>query len=119
VHDPTLQADGMLTRATLAAALVSLRERCGLTQAQLGRRAGWQVQFVSRLESGRGRMPDFTSLVRYAKACGVSTGLIFARGSSVVSALTLQDSDNRKPFEPLAGQRICANGTGISLDPHL
>jgi transcriptional regulator with XRE-family HTH domain len=100
----------MVTKATLSAALVSLRERCRLTQTQLGRKAGWQVQFVSRLESGRGRLPDFTTLVRYGKACGVSIGLVFARGNSVVSALTLQDSNNRKPFEPLAGQRVGVNG---------
>src|SRR5215469_7661651 len=103
-HDPKLHAEGMVTKATLSAALVSLRERCGLTQTQLGQRAGWQVQFVSRLESERGRMPDFTTLVRYGRACGVSIGLVFARGSSVVSALTLQHPNNRTPFEPLAGQ---------------
>jgi hypothetical protein len=36
-----------------------------------------------------------------------------------VSALTLQDSNNRKPFEPLAGQRVGVKGDGLSLDPHL
>jgi hypothetical protein len=41
----------MATEAKLAAALMLLRERCGLTQVQLSRRAGGKPQFVLRLES--------------------------------------------------------------------
>jgi transcriptional regulator with XRE-family HTH domain len=108
----------MVTKAELSAALTTLRQRSGLTQTQIGRRAGWQVQFVSQLESG-GRMPEVTTLVRYGKACGVSIGLVFTRGSSVVGALTLQDSNKRKSFEPLAGQCVDVNGAGYGSDPHL
>jgi transcriptional regulator with XRE-family HTH domain len=116
-HDRQLHAEGMVTKAALSAALVSLRERSGLTQAQLCRRAGWEAQFVSRLESGRGRMPDITTLIRYGKVCGVSVGLLFARGNSVISSLTLQQSDHRRPFDALAGHSL--NGAELALDPHL
>jgi transcriptional regulator with XRE-family HTH domain len=119
LHDPSLHDEGMVTRAELSAALASLRGRCGLTQTQVARRAGWQVQFVSQLESGRGRMPDFTTLVRFGKACGVSIGLVFTRGTSVVSALTLQDADKRKSFEPLAGGSVGLSGAGFDSDSHL
>jgi hypothetical protein len=78
-HDPQLHAEGMTTKAALAAALIALRERCGLTQVQLYLRAAWKPQFVSRLESACGRMPDFATVVRYGNACGTAMGLLFSR----------------------------------------
>lgn len=109
-HDPQFHAEGMITKAALSAALISLRRRCGLTQSQLCRRSGWKAQFVSRLESGRGRLPDFTTLMRYGKACGTSIGLLFARSRNheltIVTAVTLQAPDNTKPFESFAGHGV-------------
>jgi transcriptional regulator with XRE-family HTH domain len=109
-HDPLLHAEGMATKAALAAALISLRERCGLTQVQLSRRAGWKPQFVSRLESARGRMPDIATIIRYGKACGTAIGLLFARQGecdlSIVTAVTLQAADERPSFEFLGGRAI-------------
>jgi transcriptional regulator with XRE-family HTH domain len=106
-HDAQLHAEGMATKASLSAALISLRERCGLTQVELCRRAGWKPQFVSRLEAPRGRMPDFATVVRYGKACGTSIGLLFATLSegelSIVTAVTLQATDERTTFEYLSG----------------
>ena len=107
-HAPELHADGMITKAQLSAALVALRERCGLSQVELSRRARWTPQFVSRIESGRGRLPDFSTLVRYGKACGTSIGLVFVSCDNgawpVMQSLTLQALDGRRPFELLAGR---------------
>jgi len=94
----------------LAVALISLRERCGLTQVQLSRRAGWKPQFASRLESRRGRMPDFATIIRYKKACGTAIGLLFAKQRecdlSIVTAVTLQGAVERPSFEFLGGRAI-------------
>jgi len=114
-HDPQLHAEGMTTKAALAAALIALRERCGLTQVQLSRRAGWKPQFVSRLESPRGRLPDFATIVRYGKACGTAIGLLFAKQSecalSIVTAVTLRSAEATARFEFLEGRAIGGQST--------
>jgi transcriptional regulator with XRE-family HTH domain len=100
----------MATKAALSTALIVLRERCGLTQVQLSRRAGWKPQFVSRLESPRGRMPDFATIIRYGKACGTSVGLLFAiqeeRALSIVMGVTLQATTVSPSFECLESRAI-------------
>jgi transcriptional regulator with XRE-family HTH domain len=115
-----LHAEGMITMAELSAALVALRQRSGLTQAQLSRRAGWKAPFLSRLESGRGRMPDFATLVRYGKACGASVGLVFVgppqEGQSIIRAVTLQAQGKLRPFEYLTGHRLRSDSREDGLE---
>ena len=53
----------------LASAVTDVRNRAGLTQAQLARKMGTTQPVVARLESGRTR-PSMRSLERLAKATG-------------------------------------------------
>ena len=118
-HDARLHAEGMVTKEALAQALLDLRRGAGLRPVELARRAGWTNQFVSRLESFEGRLPDLTTIVRYGKACGVEIGLVFARaeerGLSVFSALTLQSELHERWYEELYGQVIPAANERVSV----
>jgi len=100
----------MITKAALSAALIALRKRCGLTQAELARRAGFTPQFASRIESRRGRIPDFSTIIRYGKACGTSVGLLFARANerqlTLVASMTLQAPNSTRHFESVAGESL-------------
>jgi hypothetical protein len=62
-------------------ALVRLRKAANLTQRELAARALWDTGYVSRLESVNGN-PDLLTIVRYAAACGVATGLAFGEARS-------------------------------------
>jgi transcriptional regulator with XRE-family HTH domain len=53
----------------LASAVMDVRNRAGLTQAQLARKMGTTQPVVARLESGRTR-PSMRSLERLAEATG-------------------------------------------------
>ncbi len=89
----------------LAVALARMRAAAGLTQAQVAERAGWDKAFVSRLESATGPVPDVATLSRYAAACDMVAGIVFAALSPkqmhVVEAVTLQPSVTDHPFEGL------------------
>ena len=54
----------------LALALVGMRRKAGRTQKQVAEAAGWDQGYVSRLEFGRGPLPEVATVQRYAKACG-------------------------------------------------
>lgn len=53
----------------LASAVIDVRNRAGLTQAELARKMGTTQPFVARLESGRSR-PSMRTLERLADATG-------------------------------------------------
>ncbi len=53
----------------LASALIEVRNRAGLTQAELARKMGTTQPVVARLESGRAR-PSMRTLERVAEATG-------------------------------------------------
>jgi transcriptional regulator with XRE-family HTH domain len=56
---------------TFAARLRELREKAGLTQAQLAQRAGLHLSAVTRFEHGR-REPSLASAAKLAAALGVT-----------------------------------------------
>ena len=62
----------------LPANLKSLREMRGLTQAQLGTRAGLAAAVVSHFETGQ-RAPSIESLARLADALEVSADVLLGR----------------------------------------
>ena len=62
--------------------LLELRERAGLTQAELATKAGTTQSTIWRLESGESRRIDFDLLDRLARALGVRSeelGVLFER----------------------------------------
>lgn len=58
----------------VATVLRDARRAAGLTQSEVGRRAGTSQPAVSRIEAGRS-MPDLTTLSRLLLACGQSLQL--------------------------------------------
>jgi HTH-type transcriptional regulator / antitoxin HipB len=56
---------------------VELREKAGLTQAQLADRAGVRQPLISRLESGKLVNTELRTLVKLAAALGVRARLVF------------------------------------------
>jgi transcriptional regulator with XRE-family HTH domain len=60
--------------------LRSLREMRGLTQGELGMRAGIAAASVSHFETGQ-RLPSLDSLVKLADALQVSVDALLGRGS--------------------------------------
>src|SRR5216684_5359702 len=66
------------THPAFASNLQALREMRGLTQAQLGRRAGMAAASISHFETGQ-RMPSLESLVKLADALDVSLDTLLGR----------------------------------------
>jgi transcriptional regulator with XRE-family HTH domain len=69
----------------LASTLQALREKRGLTQADLGKRAGMAAASVSHFETGQ-RAPSLESLVRLADALDVSVDVLLGRAPVETSA---------------------------------
>lgn len=95
----------------IAAAFTVLRFEAGLTQTQLAERAGWDKSFVSRLEAGTGGYPDSKTISRYAAACGVEVGLVFASLKSegighIHAALNISGASGSEIFDRVAGQEL-------------
>jgi len=61
--------DALEGEFVLASAVMDVRNRAGLTQAELARKMGTTQPVVARLESGRTR-PSMRTLERLAKATG-------------------------------------------------
>lgn len=66
-----VRAMSLRSKARFGAALCRARERRGMTQRELGEKAGIAESWVSNLERGQ-RLPSFAVLVRLALALGVS-----------------------------------------------
>ena len=107
-NDALLESQGMASRMEIALCLLAARKNRGLSQVELARRAGWKPQFVARLESLNGRLPNLSSIMRYGRACGTDVGLLFGRpspnGLQVIRALTLESSSGRRLYEELSNQ---------------
>lgn len=86
--------DAHARRRELALAFVHMRTRARLSQAQVAEQAGWNKSYVSRLESiDDGSIPDTDTIARYARACEMEVGLVFAEPKGkhqVVDVVPLQ-----------------------------
>jgi transcriptional regulator with XRE-family HTH domain len=60
-----------VVRAAFARVLADLRERAGLTQAQVGERAGYEEKYIGALER-RKHTPTLTAVIEISKAVSVS-----------------------------------------------
>src|SRR5689334_2217591 len=69
----------------LATNLQALREMRGLTQAELGKRAGIAAASISHFETGQ-RAPSLESLVKLADALDVSVDVLLGRAAVEASA---------------------------------
>lgn len=99
---------------SITAALTVLRSEAGLTQKEVADRAGWDKAFVSRLESGVGGHPDTMTITRYAAACGMEVGLVFASLKSnsvghIHTALNISTGTAGGIFDRAAGQDFSLN----------
>jgi transcriptional regulator with XRE-family HTH domain len=63
----------MAPKARMAIRIKSLRERRGMTQAQLAEKAGVSRTYLARLETAR-QDPTLSTLEKLAKALGVKVG---------------------------------------------
>ena len=57
--------------------LRAARERSGLSQTEVARRAGTRQSVIARLESGKGGIPSFTLLDRVTRAIGLKVIIKF------------------------------------------
>ncbi len=71
------------------------RERAGITQAELARRAGLERSNLALVESGR-RVPSVTTLLRVARALGVP----------VDALIDVEASDWTDTFTPFCGDQV-------------
>lgn len=60
----------------LGANLRAIRKELGLTQEQVAERSGVQAGEISRIENGK-RDPQVSTMLKIAKAVGVSPGRLF------------------------------------------
>lgn len=109
--------DASQTKRDMALALVRLRQRAQLSQAQLAERAGWQKSYVSRLEAASDFFPDTETIRRYAEACGGVVSVVFTAPDAsvvhVIDAVTLVPSDVH-PFESMRDQDVVAIATATA-----
>ena len=92
--------------------LRALRLARGLTQTELGRRAGVSAAHVSALEHGR-QPATWGRLQRIADVCGVTTDAVLGRGApppALVDAVSAQDRQlldaMQRHAENLLGPRV-------------
>lgn len=74
-YRPTESAEEVRSRANVARALVDARASLGLSQAEVGERAGTKQSRVSEIESLRGN-PRFDTLDRIARVLGLMVALV-------------------------------------------
>lgn len=104
-------------RRRISLMLVRLRKERGLSQKQIAERAGWDKAFVSRLESSSDRVPDSDTVARYAKACGLTAGVVISerpdlRHMRVLGAVTLHagfEQELPNSFELLTNRTLELN----------
>jgi|SRR5581483_4709132 len=60
-----------VVRAAFARVLADLRERAGLTQAQVGEKSGYEEKYIGALER-RKHTPTLTAVIEISKAVSVS-----------------------------------------------
>src|SRR2546429_5912013 len=60
-----------VVRAAFARVLADLREKAGLTQAEVGEKSGYEEKYIGALER-RKHTPTLTAVIQISKAVGVS-----------------------------------------------
>ena len=93
-----------MDRADIAEELRRTRERAGLTQAEIARRAGTTQSAVSRMESGR-VLPSVAAVVRFAEAVGTSITLVLGPAHAPTSAVDGTAAGRRALVEPRSAPR--------------
>jgi transcriptional regulator with XRE-family HTH domain len=58
--------------------LAALRERLGISQAELAKRANIDQSYISRMEAGRNDNPSLDTLVKLARAFDMSVAELIA-----------------------------------------
>jgi transcriptional regulator with XRE-family HTH domain len=76
-----MSTPGLEIQSVLPNRLRAFREMRGLTQSELGARAGMAAASVSHFETGQ-RIPSLDSLVRLADALEVSTDALLGRATA-------------------------------------
>jgi ribosome-binding protein aMBF1 (putative translation factor) len=84
-------ADALKARYTLAADLIALRKRRGLTLRQLSARTGVQQSEISRIEGGRAN-PTLSTVAVLASALGADVRLVAGRRRSGRASVTVRRS---------------------------
>jgi transcriptional regulator with XRE-family HTH domain len=85
-------------RASIAAALVRVRNALGRTQRDIAASMNTPQSNVARLEKATGNPQTTEALIAYAKACGLTLGLVFIvpteKGLAIMEATGI-DEDGR------------------------
>ena len=112
----------MMNRYIKGEAIKALREKCGMTQAELAGNIGVSDKAVSKWETGRG-LPDITLVEPIASALGLSVGELFA-GEQIVNRNRGANMLKAKLYVcPICGNLIQAAGDaslsccGVALPP--
>ena len=112
----------MMNRYIKGEAIKALREKCGMTQAELAGKIGVSDKAVSKWETGRG-LPDITLVEPIASALGLSVGELFA-GEQIVNRNRGANMLKAKLYVcPICGNLIQAAGDaslsccGVALPP--
>jgi len=99
--------------------LRSYRRQAGLSQLALADRAGVDLAAVSFLERAK-RAPNLATLVRVARAAGVSPAALIAEGSVPTTAAPERRRRQRAPDDPLerfgANLRAARKSAGMSQE---
>jgi|SRR4029077_1913145 len=85
-------------RARIAAALVRVRNALGYTQRDVAKLMKTDQPNIARLEKASGNPQTTDAIVAYAKACGLTVGLVFIQphqGSFAIVEATAIDHDDR------------------------
>jgi transcriptional regulator with XRE-family HTH domain len=102
--------DASAHRRAISLALVHLRTRKNLSQAEVAKRASWNKSYVSRLESiDDASIPDTETIVRYAQACRMDVGLVFTEPQGqhrVVDVVALQVEHGATAMESLRDKAL-------------
>lgn len=88
---------------SIATVFTVIRTQAGMTQAEIAAKTGWNKAYISRLESAAGGVPDSVTIARYAEACGMEVGLVFASMKSaglghIHSAIPLRETPESTIF---------------------
>jgi transcriptional regulator with XRE-family HTH domain len=89
-------------RVSIAAALVRVRNALGLTQRDVAREMDTPQSNVARLEKPTGNPQTTEALIAYAKACGLTLGLVFMtstdNGVAIVEATGIDEDGHSDEF---------------------
>jgi cytoskeletal protein CcmA (bactofilin family) len=102
-------------KRNVALQLVRMRAEAGYSQAEVAKRAGWDEEFVSRLEEFSGPIPNDAIVARYAAACGRRTS---QRAAAPNSDAGRRPRERSEATESVIGADVTIEGT-IAGSGHL